>query len=80
MKQTIVSFPASRGLLSGGTTQFISTPNILQYILTIVSTEDMNKVQLKIRQETRPKRYLKKFLNLLACVTSTPVRRMSVIF
>lgn len=55
---------APRGLLSGGTTQFINTPNMLQYIPTIVFTEDMDKVQLKIRQETRPKRYSKKFLNL----------------
>lgn len=48
-------FPAPRGLLSGGITQFISTPNILQYIITIMSTENMAKAQMKIRQATRAK-------------------------
>ena len=57
-------FPAPRRLLSGGITQFISTPNILQYTLTIVSTENMAKAQMKIRQAIRAKQRLKKFLNL----------------
>lgn len=51
-------FPASRWLLSGGITQFISTPNILQYTLTIVSTENMTKAQMKIRQEICAKQAL----------------------
>ena len=56
-------FPAPRGLLSGATTQFISIPNMLQYILTIVSIEDMAKAQLKIRQAVRAKQCLKKLLD-----------------
>ena len=61
-------FPAPRGLLSSGITQFISTPNILQSILNSVSTDQRDKARLKIiargRQKSRAKRYLKKFLNL----------------